>query len=83
MLSLASPRRPSASQTIIWFKSAAALNVRCRATQLILVTSPTQFDEHQAQPTPVPDHEHTKTALLDLGLSWEEVMALKEHGAIG
>jgi crotonobetainyl-CoA:carnitine CoA-transferase CaiB-like acyl-CoA transferase len=51
---------------------------------LKLVTSPAQFDEVSAQPTRAPEHgEHTESTLLDLGLSWDEIAALKNDGAIG
>ena len=51
---------------------------------LTLVTSPAQFDELPAQPRRAPEHgEHTEAALLELGLSWEEIARLKESGAIG
>jgi len=51
---------------------------------LTLVTAPAQFDETPAQPSRAPEHgEHTESALMGLGLSWEEISALKESGAIG
>lgn len=53
-------------------------------TDLTLVTSPAQFDEEQVNPMRAPElGEHTESALLAFGLSWDEVMALKEQGAIG
>lgn len=53
-------------------------------SQLTLVTSPAQFDEASAHPTRAPEHgEHTETALLDLGLTWDEIAQLKDNGVIG
>ncbi len=53
-------------------------------SKLSLVTSPVQFDEHSVVPHRAPEHgEHTEGALLDLGLSWDEISALKGMGAIG
>jgi crotonobetainyl-CoA:carnitine CoA-transferase CaiB-like acyl-CoA transferase len=53
-------------------------------SSLTLVTSPAQFDEECANPTRAPEHgEHTESALVDLGLSWDEISRLKEVGAIG
>ena len=53
-------------------------------SSLTLVTSPVQFAETGAVPTRAPElGEHTETALLDLGLSWEDISALKDKGAIG
>jgi len=53
-------------------------------SDLTLVTSPAQFDEEPARPTRAPEHgEHTEAALLDLGLSWDEISKLKDGGIIG
>ena len=53
-------------------------------SSLALVTSPVQFDERNVVPVRAPEHgEHTESALLDLGLSWDEIMRLKENGAVG
>ncbi len=49
-----------------------------------LVTSPVQFEERRGEPGRAPEHgEHTETALLDLGLSWDEIGKLKESKVIG
>ncbi|MFT4047534.1 MAG: CoA transferase [Solimonas sp.] len=53
-------------------------------SSLTMVTSPVQFDETSARPTRAPEHgEHTEAALLDLGLSWDEIATLKDGGVIG
>lgn len=53
-------------------------------SQLTLVTSPAQFDEQSAKPLRAPElGEHTEAVLLDLGLEWEEVIALKDKAVIG
>ena len=50
---------------------------------LPLVTSPVQFDEQPGRPTRAPEHgEHTEAVLLELGLTWDDITALKEKGAI-
>lgn len=53
-------------------------------SSLTLVTSPVQFDEKSGSPTRAPEHgEHTESALLGLGLSWDELVELKDKGAVG
>ncbi len=48
-----------------------------------LVASPAQFDEAPIEVTRAPEHgEHTELLLVDAGVSWEEIAALKERGAI-
>jgi crotonobetainyl-CoA:carnitine CoA-transferase CaiB-like acyl-CoA transferase len=42
-----------------------------------------QFDERPPTLTRAPEHgQDTETVLLDLGLSWEQVAAYKESGAV-
>jgi crotonobetainyl-CoA:carnitine CoA-transferase CaiB-like acyl-CoA transferase len=49
-----------------------------------LVASPVQFDETPPALRPAPDlGQHTEEVLLELGLTWEEIGAGKESGAIG
>ena len=50
---------------------------------LPMVTTPVQFDEQPGRPTRAPEHgEHTEAVLLELGLSWAEIGALKASGAV-
>jgi crotonobetainyl-CoA:carnitine CoA-transferase CaiB-like acyl-CoA transferase len=53
-------------------------------TTLSLVTSPAQFDGESAKPTRAPElGEHTESALLDLGLTWDDIAKLKQNSVIG
>jgi crotonobetainyl-CoA:carnitine CoA-transferase CaiB-like acyl-CoA transferase len=52
-------------------------------TTFTLVASPVQFDETSPALHPAPDcGQHTEEVLLSLGLTWEELAALKDAGAI-
>ncbi len=52
-------------------------------TRFPLVASPVEFDETGAPLRPAPDlGQHTEEVLRELGLSWQEIGAAKEAGAI-
>jgi crotonobetainyl-CoA:carnitine CoA-transferase CaiB-like acyl-CoA transferase len=52
-------------------------------TTLTMVTSPVQFDERPGAPTRAPElGEHTEEVLLELGLSWDDISALRRRRAI-
>ncbi|TLF98284.1 CoA transferase [Nocardia cyriacigeorgica] len=47
------------------------------------VAAPVQFDETPAPPSRAPEYgEHTELILLELGLSWAEIAAAKDAGAV-
>jgi crotonobetainyl-CoA:carnitine CoA-transferase CaiB-like acyl-CoA transferase len=51
---------------------------------LTLVTSPAQFDGRPPSPVRAPEHgEHTEEVLLEMGLDWDELVALKDKQVIG
>lgn len=48
-----------------------------------LVASPAQFDEQPVEVSRAPEHgEHTELVLIEAGLDWDELTAMKESGAI-
>jgi crotonobetainyl-CoA:carnitine CoA-transferase CaiB-like acyl-CoA transferase len=52
-------------------------------TQVQLVASPAQFDEEHITVTRAPEHgEHTEQVLLEIGMEWDDIAAMKESGAI-
>jgi len=53
-------------------------------SHLRLVTSPAQFNGQTAKPLRAPElGEHTESALLALGLGWDELADLKDRAVIG
>ena len=52
-------------------------------TAFTLVASPVEFDERAPALRPAPDlGQHTEEVLLELGLSWDDLAAAKDAGAI-
>ncbi len=50
---------------------------------LPMVTAPAQFDGAPGRPTRAPEvGEHTETLMVELGLGWDEIGALKDAGTI-
>lgn len=50
---------------------------------LPMVMSPVRFDGHAPAAVRAPEHgEHTEQALVELGMSWDDIAELKESGAI-
>jgi crotonobetainyl-CoA:carnitine CoA-transferase CaiB-like acyl-CoA transferase len=48
-----------------------------------LISSPIQYDLQPIQPRQAPEHgQHTEDILLEMGKDWDEIIALKEKGAI-
>jgi crotonobetainyl-CoA:carnitine CoA-transferase CaiB-like acyl-CoA transferase len=55
----------------------------CPAGELRLVASPAQFDVSSPPLTPAPEFAaQTEEILLELGLDWDRILALKEAGAV-
>lgn len=53
-------------------------------SKLTLVTSPAQFDRQKVMPSRAPEHgEHTEAVLLEMGISWDEIVAFKDKAVIG
>ena len=52
-------------------------------TAVALVANPVQFDESPPALRRAPEHgQHTEEVLLELGLSWDDLVGYKERGAI-
>jgi crotonobetainyl-CoA:carnitine CoA-transferase CaiB-like acyl-CoA transferase len=48
-----------------------------------LVSNPVQFDEQPPSLRKGPEHaQHTEEVLLEMGLEWDRIAALKEAGAV-
>ncbi|GIW40370.1 MAG: CoA transferase [Candidatus Binatia bacterium] len=56
---------------------------RADGTKFHLVANPIQFDEETPELSPAPEHaQDTEAVLLELGMSWEEIAAYKDSGAV-
>lgn len=54
-----------------------------QGTNYRTVGAPVQFDEQPPEPARSPEYgEHTEQVLLELGLTWEDIIAAKDSGAI-
>ncbi|MCW2614467.1 MAG: CoA transferase [Frankiales bacterium] len=50
---------------------------------LAVATNPAQFDEQSPVTAAAPEHgQHTEEILLELGLSWDDILARKDSGAV-
>ncbi len=53
------------------------------STSMKIVSAPTQFDGEQPAPTPAPElGADTEVLLLEAGLDWDEIIAMKDRGAV-
>jgi crotonobetainyl-CoA:carnitine CoA-transferase CaiB-like acyl-CoA transferase len=51
--------------------------------RLAVATNPAQFDEQAPVTAAAPEHgQHTEEILLELGLSWDDILACKDSGAV-
>jgi crotonobetainyl-CoA:carnitine CoA-transferase CaiB-like acyl-CoA transferase len=58
-------------------------NVDAKGNKYQIVAAPVQFDETPPAPARAPEHgQHTEEILLELDLSWDDISAAKDTGAI-
>jgi crotonobetainyl-CoA:carnitine CoA-transferase CaiB-like acyl-CoA transferase len=58
-------------------------NVDAKGNKYQIVAAPVQFDETPPAPARAPEHgQHTEEILLELDLSWDDITAAKDSGAI-
>jgi crotonobetainyl-CoA:carnitine CoA-transferase CaiB-like acyl-CoA transferase len=58
-------------------------NVDANGNKYQIVAAPVQFDETPPAPARAPEHgQHTEEILLELDLSWDDITAAKDSGAI-
>jgi crotonobetainyl-CoA:carnitine CoA-transferase CaiB-like acyl-CoA transferase len=86
--------RLSTPWSIVQSAAEAAVDPQATANQYVtevegatrsfpLVASPAQFDDAPTTLTRAPDHgEHTEEILLEMGRDWDEIVRLKETGAV-
>ncbi len=77
-----SPREVSVDPQVVANGYVQDLQVTA-STSMKVVSAPTQFDGEQPVPTPAPElGADTELLLLEAGLEWDDIIAMKDRGAV-